>query len=261
MKQKPRILITNDDGIHAPGIKHLWKALAEHADLFIVAPETEKSGVGLAITLRKPLYITSTPWHDHTPAWKVNGTPADCVRLALSVVLDRAPDLIVSGINRGSNSGRNVLYSGTVGGIIEGALRDVPGIAFSCSNFFDPDYQAVEHMIYPIVSHLLDHPLPQGSFLNVNFPENVPMRGLKLARQGMGYWVEDPQKRAHPEGQSYFWLGGQWKHHEEHEESDVHLLNQGFAVAVPIRVNELTDYSSFASRKNHFDQLFQTQEV
>lgn len=117
MANKPRILLTNDDGISAPGLKHLWQALSDIADLSIIAPATEKSGVGLSITIREPLQIQSVDWEKGTPAWKVNGTPADCVRLGLSVILKDRPDLIVSGINRGANSGRNVLYSGTIQGL------------------------------------------------------------------------------------------------------------------------------------------------
>ena len=126
MSKNFRILIINDDGIHAPGLIHLWKALVDLADVTIIAPAIEQSGVGLGITLRSPLHIESVAWNKGTPAWKISGTPADCVKMALSVILKTPPDLIVSGINRGSNSGRNVLYSGTVGGVIEGVLRNIP---------------------------------------------------------------------------------------------------------------------------------------
>jgi len=176
--------------------------------------------------------------------------------MGMSVILNSLPDLIVSGINRGANSGRNVLYSGTIGGVIEGALRNVPGIAFSCADFVNPDYAKVQHLIYPLVRHLIEHPLPLGTLLNVNFPNVQTIRGLKLARQGKGYWIEDPAQRVHPEGHSYFWHGGKWYEHEEHEESDVHLLKQGFATAVPIHISELTDLKLFHERKPHFDKLF-----
>jgi 5'-nucleotidase len=253
---KPRILITNDDGIDAPGIKHLWQALADHADLYIVAPASEKSGVGLAVTLRDPIQITPVSWDRNTPAWKVTGTPADCVRMALSVILDSPPDLIVSGINRGANSGRTVLYSGTIGGVIEGTLKNVPGIAFSCVEYDHPDYQVTERFIAPLVKHVLAHPLPKGTLLNVNFPDSKEILGVKFARQGRGMWIENPEARVHPEGHHYYWLGGKWHDHVEDEESDVHLLKSGYAAAVPIHVSDLTDLTHFHERKGHFNNHF-----
>jgi 5'-nucleotidase len=256
MQKKFRILITNDDGIMAPGIRHLWEALDGVAELYIVAPATEQSAVGLAITIRHPIQIQAVEWKDQTPAWKVTGTPADCVRLGMSVILDFSPDLIVSGINRGSNSGRNVLYSGTIGGIIEGTLRNIPGIAFSCVDFADPDYSKAVPFIAPLVRHILEHPLPPGTLLNVNFPDVENILGVRLARQGRGFWIEDPDKRVHPEGHDYYWLGGKWHEHEEDEESDVHLLSKGFAAAVPIHISELTDLAHFHDRKEQFNEIF-----
>lgn len=257
MTKKPHILITNDDGIDAPGIKHLWQALVDFADISIIAPATEKSGVGLSITLREPLHIESIPWAKQTRAWKVSGTPADCVRLGVSVILEDHPDLIVSGINRGYNSGRNVLYSGTIGGVIEGVLRNVPGIAFSSGDFDKPNYAIAEKYIHRIVEHVLAHPMPNGTFLNVNFPDSKEdIKGFKLARQGRGYWIENPDERLHPEGRRYYWLGGKWHHHEEPENSDVALLEQGYMTAVPIHIHELTDHALLNARKSAFEDLF-----
>lgn len=254
---KPRILIINDDGIEAPGLKHLWRALADVAELSIVAPAIEQSGVGAALTLRTPLHIEQVKWERDTPAWKVTGTPADCVRLATSVILDKAPDLIVSGINRGANSGRNVLYSGTVGGVIEGVLRNLPGIAFSCEDFQNPNYEIVEKHISPIMRYVLDNPLPKGTFLNINFPTRA-IKGFRLARQGKGYWIEDIAARVSPEGKPYYWLGGKWDHHEEEIDSDVALLKEGYLTAVPIQVHELTDHNSLQNHRNAFERVFET---
>lgn len=256
-EKKPNILITNDDGIYAPGLKVLWKALHNFANLNIIAPATEKSGVGLGITIREPLLIQPVEWVDDVPAWKVTGTPADCVRLGLSVILKTPPDLIVSGVNRGSNAGRNVLYSGTVGGVIEGALRHIPGIAFSSADFEHPNYALSEPHILALVSHVLENPLPQGTFLNVTFPSESPVKGVKMARQGVGYWIEDPLERVHPEGHPYYWLGGKWLHQEEHPESDVALLKEGYAAVVPIHIQQLTDFDLLESRKMQFNRHFE----
>lgn len=257
MEKKPKILITNDDGISAKGIWHLWHALEGKADLTIVAPATERSGAGLGLTLHKPITLSPVHWEKGVKAWKLTGTPADCVRFGLKVVLDEKPDLIVSGINRGSNAGRTVLYSGTVGGVIEGCLRNIPGIAFSSSEFTNPRFEEIEKYIFPIVQHFLTHPLSPGTVLNVNFPSQFEtFKGVKMAKQGRGLWVEDPDKRVHPDGDFYYWQGGQWAHHEEPETGDVALLNQGYVTVVPIHINELTDHAFLEKHKDHFDSTF-----
>ncbi|MBS0619870.1 MAG: 5'/3'-nucleotidase SurE [Verrucomicrobia bacterium] len=257
MTTKPKILIINDDGIMAPGLKHLWQALVDAADVTIVAPQVEQSGVGLSITLREPIHIQKVEWIDKkTPAWSVKGTPADCVRMALGTILNGRPDLIVSGINRGSNSGRNIYYSGTVGGIIDGALRNVPGIAFSSVDFHHPLYETAAGIALDLVNHLLEHPLPPGTFLNVNVPSVTNLRGIQMATQGMGFWGEDLEGRVHPEGHPYYWMGGRWHEHEEHPTSDVSLLKEGFATAVPIHVHNMTHFDSYHNRKEQFDTLF-----
>jgi 5'-nucleotidase len=241
---RPFILITNDDGIQAPGIRHLWHAARDFADLAIVAPHTEKSGCGLSITWTKPLHIRESAWEDKTPAWSLNGTPADCVKMAISVLLMKKPDLIISGVNNGSNAGRTIFYSGTVGGVIEGVLRNIPGIAFSFSDSSPPALGCVQPYIAAIIKHFLEFPLPVGSFLNVTFPTKCDQKiaGIRMARQGRGYWLENPDRRIHPEGSPYYWLGGQWAAHEELADSDVALLQQGFVTAVPISVRDLTDH-------------------
>ena len=258
MSKRPFLLITNDDGIHAAGLKHLWEAVHPFADLAIVAPVSEKSGSGLSITWTRPLLIQKIKWEGNTPAWSLNGTPADCVKMALSMILDRTPDLIISGINRGSNSGRTVLYSGTIGGIIEGVLKGIPGIAFSFSDFDVPPLTATQQYIFPLIQHTLKHPLPAGTFLNVNFPLNCSngVKGFKLGKQGRGYWTEAPEQRTHPEGTPYYWLGGRWTAFEEDPESDVAYLDQGYIAAAPIHVDDLTDKTAYQNHKNLIDSLF-----
>lgn len=258
MPSRPFLLITNDDGILAPGLKHLWQAVHDIADVVIVAPHYERSGSGLSITWTKPLHIKPVSWDLHseipskpTPVWSLNGTPTDCVKMALSVLLDRKPDLIISGVNRGSNAGRTVLYSGTVGAIIEGALKNIPGIAFSFSDFEVPPVSTTKKTIVSLIHHLLKHPLPFGTFLNVNFPCNCKngAKGFRIAKQGKGYWIEAPEKRIHPEGDPYYWLGGKWHSFEEDPESDVALLEQGYIAGVPIHVSQLTDETAYLEHK------------
>lgn len=254
----PHILITNDDGIHAPGIHHLWKALSKIANISVVAPTIEQSASSLAITLRTPLRLESLKWQGDKTVWHVNGTPADCVKLALSVVLTSPPSLIVSGINRGSNAGRNILYSGTVAAVIEGVLHNIPGIAFSCTDYFEPDFETIEKYIPSIVEDVFHHPLPKGTFLNVNFPaKHLPIRGFKMARQGLAYWAEDPNKRNHPaEGHSYYWLGSKLTTFNEAPNSDISLLEQGYVTSVPIHIEELTHHQHLEERKVRFENIF-----
>lgn len=258
MSQKPLLLITNDDGIQAPGIRHLWQSVMHHADVAIVAPLTEKSGCGMSITWTKPLHIQEVMWENNVAAWSISGTPADCVKMGLAVLLKRKPDCIISGVNRGSNAGRTVLYSGTVGGVIEGALKGIPGIAFSFSDLDPPPLSATKPYIWPLIKHFLGNPLPTGTFLNVNFPYNSKdeIKGFKLARQGMGYWVESPDRRIHPEGAPYYWLGGKWTSSNEHADSDVAWLEAGYVAGVPIHIGELTDHDAFRDHKLSVEAAF-----
>ncbi len=254
---RSRLLLTNDDGIHAPGLFALWAALKDHYDLTIVAPAHEQSGAGLSITTRRPLHIKQVPWEGCTKTYQVDGTPADCIKLAIHAICETPPDMIVSGINRGANSGRNILYSGTVGGVIEGTMRGLPGIAFSCDDFEAPNYQRAGSYVHPLVNYLLANPLRPGSFLNVTFPDHCgPIQGIKMAKQGRSYWVEDPEERLHPEGHRYYWLGGHRIKHEEHEESDIELILAGYITAVPVQAQELTDHEQFHHRKEDFDRWF-----
>lgn len=222
----------------------------------IVAPSKEQSAVSLSITIRDPLRIEKAVWPEQASAWSVTGTPADCVKLALSVVLDTKPDLIVSGINKGSNAGRNIFYSGTIAGVIEGLMHDIPGVAFSCCDYLNPDFPNAEKHIPLIIKHVLEHPLPIGTLLNVNFPIlSKEIKGYKLARQGKEYIAEEPSQRVHPtENHSYYWLGAKIAKYDEHEDSDIALLDKGYITAVPVHVHEMTDLQYFRDRRDHFER-------
>lgn len=256
--KKPNILITNDDGINAPGIYHLWKLLSPFANVTVIAPQTEQSAIGLAITLRSPLKIEKLSWRDEIVAWSINGTPSDCVKLGLKVVFNEKPDLIVSGINRGCNAGRSALYSGTVAAAIEGVLHGLPAIAFSCYDYWDTEYAMTDAHIPKIVQYVLNNPPPQGTLLNVNFPsrETPGVIGYKMTRQGKSYWIHDPVERLHPgENHSYYWLGLRLAEFEEEEDSDIAWLKKGYVTAVPIHINELTDHGHLQQGRSTFEEL------
>lgn len=255
---KPKILLTNDDGIFAPGLRALYEALAPLADVWIVAPAEEQSGVGLCVSLHKPLIVEAVKWEGDAVAVKINGTPADCVRLGLNLVMKESPDLIVSGINRGSNAGRNLLYSGTVGGVIEGAIRGFSGIAFSCEDYQNPNYALTTPYIQSIVNHVLDSPLPRGNLLNVNFPTHAEIKGVKMARQGRTYVKEKLIEGKHPEGNPYYWTGYEITNHPENDESDISWLRKGYASIVPIHIDEITDHTYLKENKEAFEALSKT---
>lgn len=258
MKKDLNILITNDDGVNAPGIKTLWRILKDFANITVVAPAYEQSGSGAAVSFRSPLRIEKIHWHAGSHVWSVNGTPADCVKLGLNVLFKEKPDLIISGINRGSNAGRNVLYSGTVGGAIEGVLQGIPSIAFSCLDYTNTDYDLTEAHIPSIIKNVLRHPMPNGTLLNVNFPEktNTNIKGIKLTKQGKEFWAEDPVAREHPgEGHQYYWLGSKLAKFDEEDDCDISWLQQGYIAAVPIHVNQMADHQYLSAKKTFFEQL------
>lgn len=260
MNKRPKIVLTNDDGISAPGIKACWRSLheANFADLYIIAPAGEKSGTGASITWDRPILIREVPWEGDTPAWAVDGTPADCVKMGERIILDGKPDFIASGINAGSNAGRNVLHSGTVGACVEGVLRSTPGVALSCQSSDTPNFHVAEHYIPEIVRYLLDEPMPEGSFLNINFPEAEieDVQGFRLTKQGKGRWSENPYLHLDTEHGPSYWLGGKPEEMTEDDDCDISWLRKGFIAAVPIHVHSLTDWAELKKRHQKFHTHF-----
>jgi 5'-nucleotidase len=261
MSERPYLLLCNDDGVQAQGLKHLWLSVKDHADVIIVAPSSEKSGCGLSTTWITPVIAREV--EGVCEAWSVDGTPSDCIKMALGVLLKRKPSMVLSGINAGSNAGSTVLYSGTVGAIIEATIKEVPGIAFSYTDFEVPSSKGAEKWVYPIVEHFLKNPLPKGTFLNINFPpnHNESVKGFKLTRQGRSYWKESPEKRKNPHGTDYYWLGGKWSYApDELDDSDVYWNEKGFITGVPIRIRDLTDHEALIKEKSkvetHFSSSF-----
>lgn len=263
-EKKPTILITNDDGVMAHGIRHLWNALKDFANLYIVAPASEQSGVGMSVTIRKPIEINEISWDKNTSAYAVTGTPTDCIRLGLKFIFDQKPDLIVSGINRGANSGRNIFYSGTCGGIIEGVIKGIPGIAFSGCDFHNPSFDWIEPHICNFVEYIICHPLPKETFLNVNFPmkENAPFKGIKWTSQGKEYWAESPDIKKHPEeGHNLYWMGAKLLEFEEEDDCDVSWLKKGYATCVPIQIGNLTHKELLTKKRASFAKFFDRTKI
>ncbi|MFD0964328.1 5'/3'-nucleotidase SurE [Pseudofulvibacter geojedonensis] len=236
MKKRPLILVTNDDGITAPGLRNLISVMIEFGDVFVVAPDSPQSGMGHAITLDSTLHIESLIL-DEGPQieYSCSGTPADCVKLAVNEILNRKPDLCVSGINHGSNSSINVIYSGTMSAAIEAGIEGIPSIGFSLlDHSWNANFEPLKKHIRSITKNVLDNGLPQGTVLNVNFPKNN-IKGIKVCRQAKANWVEEFDKRTNPQGKEYYWLTGKFVNQDKGEDTDIYALQNGYASVVPVQ--------------------------
>ncbi|WP_289055172.1 5'/3'-nucleotidase SurE [Carboxylicivirga marina] len=236
---RPLILVTNDDGIKAGGLEFLVKVLKQFGDVVIVAPNESYSGMSHAITVKTPLYAKLVKEKGGLKLYKVNGTPVDCVKLAINVLLDRKPDLLVSGINHGTNSSISLHYSGTVGAAREGALNQIPSIGFSLLNYrHDADFTEASRIAEHVVKVVINDKLPSGTFLNVNIPDCDPVKGARVARQSKGKWVEEFVEREDPRGRKYYWLTGHFENMEtEAKDTDEYYLNKGYAAIVPCQLD------------------------
>ncbi len=245
---KPLILVTNDDGITAPGIRNLIEVMNELGEVVVVAPEGAMSGQGHAITINNTLYCDEIKIDDGPQKeFKSNGTPVDCVKLAMDQILERKPDLLVSGINHGSNSSINVIYSGTMSAAVEGGIEGIPSIGFSLTSYkWDADFSAAKHYAKIIAQKVLDanHNLPMPFILNVNIPY-LPLeeiKGIRVARQARAKWIESYDKRVNPQGRKYCWLTGEFVNMDEGEDTDEYALKNGFVSVVPIQF-DMTNYT------------------
>jgi 5'-nucleotidase len=244
MSDKPLILISNDDGITAPGIRALVDAMKTIGDIIIVAPDSPQSGMGHAVTISKPLRLDKTDIYGDIPAYQCSGTPADCVKLAVDKVLHRKPDLLVSGINHGSNSSINVLYSGTMSAAMEGAIEGMPSVGFSLCNYsYDADFSLAKSVAQRVAKNIIQNGLPQGTLLNVNIPNvsDTDFKGLKVCRQAIAKWQEEFDERRDPNGRRYFWLTGKFINMDKGIDTDEWALANNFASVVPVHF-DLTAY-------------------
>lgn len=235
MKDRPLILVTNDDGITAPGIRTLIEVMNEIGDVFVVAPDSPQSGKGHAITIDSTLYVEAVTI-DEGPQieYSCSGTPVDCVKLAVNEILNRKPDLCVSGINHGSNSSINVLYSGTMSAAVEAGIEGIPSIGFSLENHnWNANFEPLKPYVKTIVENILQNGIAEGTILNVNFPDG-DIKGLKVCRQAKANWVEEFDKRTNPKGKNYYWLTGKFVNLDQGEDTDLHALENQFASVVPI---------------------------
>lgn len=239
MKKRPLILVTNDDGITAPGIRALIEVMNEIGDVFVVAPDRPQSGMGHAITVDNVLLCNSITVDDGPQIeYSCSGTPADCVKMAVNNILNRKPDLCVSGINHGSNSSINVIYSGTMSAAVEAGIEGVPAIGFSLLDFnWHADFTASKIIIKEIVLEALKNKIPDDTVLNVNIP-NLPkkdIKGIKICRQANGKWQENFDKRTSPNGKEYYWLSGEFICKDKGEDTDIWALNNGYVSVVPVQ--------------------------
>lgn len=240
-EKKPLILVSNDDGIFSNGIKALAEVAAEFGEVKIVAPDRQQSAVGHAITIEEPLRSQNLKITDRFDGISVNGTPADCVKLAHGQLLDRKPDLVLSGINHGSNAGINILYSGTVSAATEGTILGYPSIAVSCTDYsLDADLSGCQEATRRVVKLVLEKGLPKGVTINVNAPAG-PFKGMSWARMADSRYVEEYEARKDPFGRPYYWLTGKFELLDEGTDADIRLLNEGFATVTPVQY-DLTDY-------------------
>lgn len=236
--RKPLILVSNDDGITSRGIRTLVDIMKELGDVLVVAPDGPQSGMGHAITVGDTLRLEQSRIFDGVEAYECSGTPADCVKMARHFVLkdQRQPDIVVSGINHGSNTSISVLYSGTMSAAIEGAIEGTPAIGFSlCDYSHGADFSHTGPYVKKIAEQVLRKGLPKGVALNVNIPpkRNEPIKGIRVCRQANAKWVEEFVKRFDPNGRQYFWMTGNFVNFDKGEDNDEWAIANNFVSVVP----------------------------
>lgn len=245
--KKPLILVTNDDGISAPGIQALAEVMKTLGDVVVVAPDKAQSGMGHAITINSTLRINKSKVHDVLQEYSCSGTPVDCVKFAISKIMNRRPDLCVSGINHGANMSINVIYSGTMSAAVEGAIEGVPSIGFSLCDFsVEADFTAAKKIAKRVAEHVLIHGLPLGVCLNVNIPklDYEFIKGIQVCRQARANWVEEIDERKDPSGEPYYWLTGKFENYDvEKTDTDVWALQNNYVSVVPTQF-DLTSHST-----------------
>jgi 5'-nucleotidase len=238
-KTRPLILITNDDGVSAPGLRALISVMSELGEIVVVAPDTPQSAMGHAITINNTLYLNKLS-KDNDPylEYSCSGTPVDCVKLAVNEILKRKPDLCVSGVNHGSNSSINVIYSGTMSAAVEAGIEGIPAIGFSLLDYdWNANFDTIKSFIRKISVEVLENGLPEGVVLNVNFPKlkEEYITGLLISGQEKEMWLFNFYKTNTPQGRDYYWLAGEFVNQDKGEDTDEWALENGFISVVPVQ--------------------------
>lgn len=246
-KRKPLILVTNDDGITAPGIRALIDVMSKIGDVLVVAPDKPQSAMGHAITINSTLYLNKISAEDAAVTeYSCSGTPVDCVKLAVNEILKKKPDLCVSGVNHGSNSSINVIYSGTMSAAVEAGIEGVPAIGFSLLDYdWNADFDTIKPFIEKITLEALENGMPKDVVLNVNFPKlkKEAIKGIKICRQAKAIWAEKFDKRVTPQGKDYYWLAGEFINQDKGQDTDEWALANGYISVVPVQF-DLTAHHS-----------------
>jgi len=256
IKTRPYVLVTNDDGIAAPGIHALVQELKKYADVVVVAPDSEKSAVGHAITLSDPIRVSSFNKSGQWEGYAVSGTPSDCVKIAVGALLDRRPDMVISGINLGSNAGINVIYSGTVSAATEGTILGIPSIAVSLTTYTDPIFEPAAHFAVKMMTIVLSRGLPDRTLLNINVP-NLPetkIAGVRVTRQGMANFAETFDKRVDPRNRVYYWMDGKKEEISAEDDVDDEAIKQGYISITPVKY-DLTNYKFIDALNNWLPEI------
>jgi 5'-nucleotidase len=243
-KEKPVILITNDDGVTAPGILNLVEAVRDLGKIVVVAPDKPQSGMGHAITIGQPLRLHKINAIDNVETWSCTGTPVDCVKLAVDKVLHRKPDLCLSGINHGANHSINVIYSGTMSAAVEAAIESIPSAGFSLLDYrIDADFTGARKYVRILVEKMLSTKLDKHTVLNVNIPAVAPelLKGFKICKQAYAKYEEDFIERNDPHGRHYYWLTGEFVNFDKGTDTDVWALANNYVSVVPVQF-DLTNY-------------------
>lgn len=252
MTNKPLFLISNDDGYFSPGISILSKIAQKYGNVVVVAPDSPQSGQSSALTVENPIRAKLLQDEPECKIYSCTGRPVDCIKLAINELLDCRPDFILSGVNHGANASVNVLYSGTMGVALEGAVVGIPAIGFSVtSHAFDFDFSNVVPFFDHILKETLRVGLPEGTCLNVNAPEGA-IKGIRVCRQSKGCWEAEFSRNKDPRGQEYYWLTGNYMNGEPHaQDTDVYMLKQGYVSIVPTR-SDMTDYEQMKKMNEEF---------
>ncbi len=249
---KPLILVTNDDGMIAPGIKALVELSSEFGEVVVIAPDSPQSGQGHAITITEPLRLNRVDVFEGITAYECSGTPVDCVKLAKSIILKgRNIDLCLSGINHGSNASINIIYSGTMSAAMEASVERIPSIGLSLLDYsFEADFSAAKHFTRKVIQFFLAHGFGDAKLLNVNIPKLSihEIKGVKVCRQAEGNWTEDFVESKDPRGESYYWLTGDFVLESNDEGTDIWALKNGYVSVVP-SMHDLTHYKAMDSIK------------